>query len=122
LDEERNIKIVDFGFATMAPPGQLLATFCGSPAYAAPEMITAQRYAGAEADAWSMGVILFALLAGYLPFDDDNPSRLFRRIVRASYTIPDHVTPGAAAFLCPLICPHAVMTSNIAHRRERPCP
>ena len=102
LDDALNIKIIDFGFATMTPPGQLLSTFCGSPAYAAPEMITAQRYMGPAADVWSMGVILYALLAGYLPIDDDNPARLFRRIARASYAFPDHVSAGTRACCAPV--------------------
>lgn len=94
LDENLDVKLVDFGFATIARPGHAMSTYCGSPAYAAPEMVTAQRYSGPEADIWSMGVILFTLLAGYLPFDDDNPNRLYRRITRASYTFPSHMSAG----------------------------
>ena len=57
-----------------------LYTCCGSPAYAAPELVAGQTYLGAAADIWSMGVMLYALLCGFLPFDDDNISSLYRKI------------------------------------------
>ena len=72
LDEQKNIKIIDFGFGNTFKSEHLLDTFCGSPFYAAPEMILGKRYEGPEVDMWSLGVILFALLCGHLPFDDEN--------------------------------------------------
>ena len=60
--------------------GDALDTCCGSPAYAAPELIAGKQYLGPEADVWSMGVLLYALLCGFLPFDDDNIAYLYKKI------------------------------------------
>jgi len=67
LDADGNIKISDFGLSNMIEPGKLLDSFCGSPLYAAPEILLAERYVGPPVDVWSMGVILYALLCGHLP-------------------------------------------------------
>lgn len=70
LDDHRNIKIVDFGLSNVFRDGELLKTACGSPCYAAPEMIAGHNYVPSLCDLWSCGVILFALVCGYLPFED----------------------------------------------------
>ena len=80
LDEDNNIKIADFGLANFLKDGDFLSTSCGSPNYAAPEVISGRLYAGPEVDVWSSGVILYALLCGRLPFDDENIPSLFRKI------------------------------------------
>ena len=80
LDENNNIKIADFGLANLREDGNFLDTSCGSPNYAAPEVISGRLYAGPEIDIWSCGVILYALLCGRLPFDDENIPALFRKI------------------------------------------
>jgi len=80
LDEDNNIKIADFGLANFLMDGNFLDTSCGSPNYAAPEVISGRMYAGPEVDIWSCGVILYALLCGRLPFDDENIPSLFRKI------------------------------------------
>ena len=69
--------------SVLVPQGGIanaLYTCCGSPAYAAPELIAGKQYLGAEADVWSMGVLLYALLCGFLPFDDDNIAYLYKKI------------------------------------------
>lgn len=70
LDSSQNIKIVDFGLSNVYTSGQILQTACGSPCYAAPEMIAAKPYNGLSVDIWSSGVTLYAMLVGYLPFED----------------------------------------------------
>lgn len=80
LDEHQNVKIADFGLSNSLRDGQLLRTSCGSPNYAAPEVISGHLYAGPEVDVWSCGVILYALLCGSLPFDDESISALFKKI------------------------------------------
>lgn len=90
LDEEQNLKLIDFGLCAK-PLGGMddhLYTCCGSPAYAAPELISGKEYLGAEADIWSMGILLYALLCGYLPFDDENIPQLYRKIQNGKYDTP----------------------------------
>eukprot|EP01039_Chlorochromonas_danica_P005477 gene5477-6028_t len=79
------VKIVDFGLSNTHEGGKFLSTACGSPCYAAPEMIAGKKYFGPLADIWSMGVILFALVCGFLPFEDANTSVLYRKILSGEY-------------------------------------
>ena len=71
---------------------ELLKTACGSPCYAAPEMVAGKRYDGLPADIWSCGVILFAMVCGYLPFEDPKTNVLYKKILNADYTVPDTVS------------------------------
>lgn len=72
LDSEYNIKLADFGFSNTFRADKKLDTFCGSPPYAAPELFLGKKYIGPEVDVWSLGVILYTIVAGYLPFDAQN--------------------------------------------------
>ncbi|KAM7261149.1 hypothetical protein ACFE04_026624 [Oxalis oulophora] len=92
LDSKKNVKIADFGFSNIIPEGHLMQTSCGSPNYAAPEVISGKWYSGPEVDVWSCGIILYVLLSGSLPFDDENFSRLFAKIKSGRYTVPGHVS------------------------------
>uniref|UniRef100_A0A4W3HL91 Maternal embryonic leucine zipper kinase n=1 Tax=Callorhinchus milii TaxID=7868 RepID=A0A4W3HL91_CALMI len=101
IDEDHNLKLIDFGLCAK-PKGGLdyqLMTCCGSPAYAAPELIQGKAYIGSEADIWSMGVLLYALLCGFLPFDDDNIVTLYRKIIKGKYSIPKWLSPGSELIL-----------------------
>ncbi|KAL0092532.1 kinase-like domain-containing protein [Phycomyces blakesleeanus] len=95
IDKNKNIKIADFGMASIQPPNTLLETSCGSPHYASPEIVMGIPYSGPATDQWSCGVILFALLCGYLPFDDKNIGRLLNKVKLARYVIPEHVSASA---------------------------
>jgi len=95
LDEDKNIKIVDFGLSNIYKDGQLLKTACGSPCYASPEMIAGHWYVPSRCDIWSCGVILFALVCGYLPFEDGNTAALYRKILNADYRTPKFISPSA---------------------------
>lgn len=95
LNENNQIKLVDFGLSAKLIDGQFLKTSCGSPNYAAPEVISGNLYCGSEIDIWSCGVILYALLCGSLPFDDENIRNLFKKIKNGIYSIPPYVSPGA---------------------------
>ena len=80
LDSDNNIKLADFGLSNVVHDGHFLRTSCGSPNYAAPEVISGNLYAGPEVDVWSCGVILYAVLCGTLPFDDASIPNLFKKI------------------------------------------
>ena len=77
LDYQRKIRLVDFGLSNTYKQGETLKTACGSPCYAAPEMIKGEAYFGSRVDIWSCGVILFAMVAGYLPFEDCDTNKLY---------------------------------------------
>jgi 5'-AMP-activated protein kinase catalytic alpha subunit len=95
LDQGNELKIVDFGLSNLYQNGELLSTPCGSPCYAAPEMVKGNKYSGLMIDIWSSGIILYAMLCGYLPFDDDNNDILYRKIGNGEYTIPEFVSDRA---------------------------
>ncbi|XP_025830966.1 serine/threonine-protein kinase BRSK2 [Agrilus planipennis] len=99
LDEKNNIKIADFGMASLQPMGSMLETSCGSPHYACPEVIRGEKYDGRRADVWSCGVILYALLVGALPFDDDNLRQLLEKVKRGVFHIPHFVPPDCQSLL-----------------------
>lgn len=88
LDHNKRIKIVDFGLSNTYKPNELLQTACGSPCYAAPEMIAGKKYEGIKVDIWSSGVILFAMTCGYLPFEDANTGELYKKIMAGDYKTP----------------------------------
>ena len=92
LDKDKNIKIVDFGLSNTYKANELLKTACGSPWYAAPEMVAGKQYHGLPADIWSCGVILYAMVCGYLPFEDPKTNVLYKKILNADYTIPEFVS------------------------------
>jgi len=99
LDENKNIKIVDFGLSNTYSEGQLLKTACGSPCYAAPEMIEGKPYQGSQVDIWSSGVILYAMLCGQLPFEDQVTSVLYKKIIKGEFKIPSYISEDATHLL-----------------------
>ncbi|XP_053305365.1 serine/threonine-protein kinase BRSK2 isoform X2 [Spea bombifrons] len=103
LDEKNNIRIADFGMASLQVGDSLLETSCGSPHYACPEVIRGEKYDGRKADIWSCGVILFALLVGALPFDDDNLRQLLEKVKRGVFHMPHFIPPDCQNLLCGMI-------------------
>lgn len=99
LDEHLNVKIADFGLSNIMTDGNFLKTSCGSPNYAAPEVISGKLYAGPEVDVWSSGVILYVMLCRRLPFDDESIPVLFKNISNGVYTLPKFLSAGAASLI-----------------------
>jgi serine/threonine protein kinase len=88
LDSKMQVRLIDFGFANFYHPDQLQSTFCGSPYYASPEMVRGVDYIGPEVDVWSLGVTLYTMLSGKLPFSANNLKSFQRKIVKGDYEIP----------------------------------
>lgn len=99
LDDDLNVKIADFGLSNEIKDGDFLKTSCGSPNYAAPEVIRGGLYTGPEIDVWSCGVILYVMLCGRLPFEDDDVQTLFTKISRAS-ALFFYIYPTRSLKLC----------------------
>ena len=95
LDQDKNVKICDFGLSNKMKDGNFLYSSCGSPNYAAPELINGKCYNGALIDIWSSGVILYTILTGQLPFNEKQANKLYQKIRECKYTIPKTV-PDAA--------------------------
>lgn len=109
LDEDGNLKVTDFGlsaFSEHLKQDGLLHTTCGTPAYVAPEVIGKKGYDGAKADIWSCGVILYVLLAGFLPFQDDNLVAMYRKIYRGDFKCPPWFSPDARRLITKLLDPN----------------
>ncbi|CAD8160277.1 unnamed protein product [Paramecium octaurelia] len=105
ISHNNTLKIGDFGLSNKMNDGKYLKTPCGSPNYAAPEVISGRSYCGSEADVWSCGVILFALLAGYLPFDEETTQALYIKIKTADYTIPSSFSPQVRDLINRMLTP-----------------
>ncbi|KAM8941171.1 maternal embryonic leucine zipper kinase isoform 5-T5 [Lycaon pictus] len=101
FDEYHKLKLIDFGLCAK-PKGNKdyhLQTCCGSLAYAAPELIQGKSYLGSEADVWSMGILLYVLMCGFLPFDDDNVMALYKKIMRGKYEVPKWLSSSSILLL-----------------------
>ncbi|ORY34280.1 hypothetical protein BCR39DRAFT_517417 [Naematelia encephala] len=99
LDKDKNIKVADFGMAAWEAGERMLETSCGSPHYASPEIVAGKAYHGSSSDIWSCGIILFALLTGRLPFDDDNIRSLLQKVKIGVFEMPDEIKDPARDLL-----------------------
>ncbi|KAF9082551.1 hypothetical protein BGX23_012342 [Mortierella sp. AD031] len=95
LDHRKNVKIADFGMASLQKSGRLLETSCGSPHYASPEVVTGMKYDGSSSDIWSCGIILYALLTGHLPFEDENIRQLLSKVKAGKFYMPTDISASA---------------------------
>lgn len=120
LDADNNIKIADFGLSNVAHDGDFLRTSCGSPNYAAPEVISGNLYAGPEVDVWSCGVILYALLCGTLPFDDESIPNLFKKIKSGMYSLPSHLSQSSRELILRMLVVDPMKRITIAEVRQHP--
>lgn len=118
LDSSNNVKIADFGLSNTMADGHFLKTSCGSPNYAAPEVISGKQYAGPEVDVWSCGVILYALLCGSLPFDDESIPNLFKKIKNGSFALPSYLSSGARDLVSKLLLVDPLKRLSIPEIRQ----
>ncbi|GAB2216134.1 hypothetical protein Droror1_Dr00023902 [Drosera rotundifolia] len=106
LDSRGNLKVSDFGLSALPKQGvDLLHTTCGTPNYVAPEVLSSQGYDGAAADVWSCGVILYVLMAGYLPFEETDLPTLYQKINVAEFSCPIWFSPGAKSLINRILDP-----------------
>lgn len=117
LDEEGNLKITDFGLSAFTEHQRqdgLLHTTCGTPAYVAPEIIGKKGYDGSKADIWSCGVILYVLLAGFLPFQDENIMAMYKKIYRGDFKCPPWFSSEARRLITKMLDPnpHSRITTS----------
>jgi serine/threonine-protein kinase HSL1, negative regulator of Swe1 kinase len=103
LDRDYNIKVADFGMAAWEGGVDMLETSCGSPHYASPEVVQGNAYKGCISDIWSCGVILYALLVGRLPFDDENIRRLLEKVKRGTFIMPSDIPLAAQDLLARML-------------------
>ncbi|CAN8100656.1 unnamed protein product [Discula destructiva] len=120
LSEDGEVKIIDFGMAALHQNGQKLQTACGSPHYAAPELLKSKTYRGDKADIWSMGVILFAMLAQRLPFDDPHMPTMLSMSKRGIYTMPEHLSWEAQDLIQRILTTDPDIRISIAEMWEHP--
>ncbi|CAG8577789.1 7384_t:CDS:10 [Paraglomus brasilianum] len=119
-DPYHNVKIADFGLSNIMTDGDFLKTSCGSPNYAAPEVISGKLYAGPEVDVWSCGVILYVMLCGRLPFDDEYIPTLFKKINDGIYTLPPFLSIETKYLLSSMLIVDPLKRITIAQLRENP--
>jgi len=108
LDENEDLKVSDFGLSALPEQRRedgMLLTPCGTPAYVAPEVLKKKGYDGSKVDLWSCGVILYALLCGYLPFQGENVMRIYRKTFRGEYEFPEWISPHAKLLISNLLVP-----------------
>jgi 5'-AMP-activated protein kinase catalytic alpha subunit len=123
LDENHNLKISDFGLSALAECKRqdgLLHTTCGTPAYVAPELICKKGYDGAKADIWACGVILYVLLAGYLPFQDKNLMDMYKKIYKAELKWPSWFSSEARRLLRRILDPNPGTRISFSEILENP--
>ncbi|KAF9450004.1 Pkinase-domain-containing protein [Macrolepiota fuliginosa MF-IS2] len=120
LDDDLNVKITDFGLSNEISDGDFLATSCGSPNYAAPEVIRGGVYAGPEIDVWSSGVILFVMLSGRLPFEDDDVHMLFSKITQGNFHMPSSFSSDAKNLISAMLVVDPVKRITIPEITQHP--
>jgi len=123
LDDSGNVKVSDFGFSALPEQFRqdgLLHTACGTPAYVAPEVITKKGYDGAKADIWSCGVILFVLMAGYLPFDSGNRMLMYKMIYKGDFKCPPWFSSEVRRLVVRLLDPNPRTRITVPQLMEDP--
>ena len=117
----KNIKIIDFGLSNIYgnKENEILTTACGSPFYAAPEMLKGETYKGSTVDIWSIGVVLYAMICGFLPFEGNDNSELYKKIIDGKYSIPSHVSNNCRDLLHQMLITNPKKRINIQQIKKQ---
>ena len=109
LDENKNIKVIDFGFSTIVPVNCKLQMYCGTPSYMAPEIFSKRGYFGPPVDVWAMGVILYGMLTGKFPFQGSNENELYKNVSRGLYSVPINISSRAKKLISKMLATNPIM-------------
>lgn len=120
LDEKNNIKLADFGLSNTYENDQEMDTPCGSPCYAAPEMVAGKSYKGLPVDIWSSGVVLYAMVCGFLPFEDPSTPILYQKIISGKYDEPDWLSPSLKDLMKKIMNTNPATRYTIQEIRKHP--
>lgn len=120
LDENNNIKLADFGLSNCYDGDRALDTPCGSPCYAAPEMVAGKSYNGLSVDIWSSGIVLYAMICGFLPFEDNNTPVLYQKIISGQYEEPPWLSNNAKSILRKILDTNPNTRYSIEDIRKHP--
>jgi serine/threonine protein kinase len=111
--------VVDFGLSNLYKPGEHLTTPCGSPCYAAPEMVSGLHYNGLKTDLWSTGIILYAMLCGCVPFEEPNTKKLYEKIKKSDFVRPKYLLHSFNSLLATFPLPPSTSLRNSLQRTQR---
>ena len=120
ITQSKYLKIIDFGLSNYIPEDGLLQTPCGSPCYASPEMVSGGKYGGIKHDIWSTGVVLYAMLCGYLPFEEENNELLFKKIMECDLEYPDCLEKDAKSLMQKILINDYEERLSIEQIKEEP--
>ena len=120
ITQNKYLKIIDFGLSNYLPEEGLLATPCGSPCYASPEMVSGRKYGGIKHDIWSTGVVLYAMLCGFLPFEEENNELLFKKIMECDLEYPEFLNDDAKSLIQKILTDDCEERLSIVQIKEEP--
>ncbi|KAJ1533643.1 MAP microtubule affinity-regulating kinase 1, partial [Nowakowskiella sp. JEL0078] len=120
LDSDMNVKISDFGLSNLFDRVKVLSTFCGSPVYSAPELIEGKKYVGPEVDSWSLGINLYAMVVGDLPFSDNNLQALYESILKCKFELPNALSSECKDLIGHLLVLNPKKRYSISQVRDHP--
>jgi 5'-AMP-activated protein kinase, catalytic alpha subunit len=120
FDENRNAKLIDFGFSVQCKDPKRLKVFCGTPSYMAPEIVNRVEYRGKPVDMWSLGVVLFAMLSGCFPFSAKTYPDLYKKILRGTFQFPDNFNSSLRDLLAGLLTADPLKRLTCSQARQHP--
>ncbi|OAD78590.1 hypothetical protein PHYBLDRAFT_90328, partial [Phycomyces blakesleeanus NRRL 1555(-)] len=120
ITRDENIKIIDFGLSNIYSPLRQLNTFCGSLYFAAPELLQAHKYIGPEVDVWSLGIVLYVLVCGRVPFDDTSLPALHAKIKAGVVVYPDHLSKDCIHLLSNILVVDPLQRKDLSFVRNHP--
>lgn len=120
MDFNYNVKLIDFGLSNYCETEELLTTACGSPCYAPPEMVSGNPYNGLVTDVWSLGIMLYVMICGCLPFEDKTTKELYQKIIAGQYTVPEYLSEEAKDVLKCMLNVNPKERMKLSELREHP--